>query len=377
MLSGSAYFRDAGIEEAIAEGLKLVLRDRPADPVATLSMYLETLERPSVVLVADVKAELGEAPIWDARHGRLLFLDVLHAKIFSYSCETGATETVDVSQHTPVVSTIVPVRGVEWDDAVVIGTQDGIALFDLEDGTFEDHPSSGSLHARPHTRMNDGRCDASGRLWIGSIARDGPGGADLVSGGAALWLLPSWSATPQQALSDVTVSNGMAWSSDGKTMWYTDSPTFGVDAFDFDDAAGNEPAKLLNNRRRAIQVCAGFPPVPDGCALDVQGKLWVACFGAGEVRRYDPADGRLLCTFAMPAEAGPETTACAFGGEALDELYVTTAHEFWPASKCAEFPLAGSMFKVTRQAIAAKCGPGVAGQPVHYFNCGVLRDVAE
>eukprot|EP00966_Prymnesium_polylepis_P301293 6961758-Prymnesium_polylepis.2 len=148
-------------------------------------------------------------------------------------------------------------------------------------------------------------------------------------------------------------------------MYYTDSPTFGVDAFDFDGAA-RAHAELATKRRRAIDVCTGFPPVPDGCALDTQGMLWVACFGAGQVRRYDPASGELLATVVVPAAAGLETTACAFGGEALDELYVTTAHEFWDAAKQAQMPMAGGLFKVPRASLAA-LGDGIAGVPVNHF----------
>ena len=370
---GADYMAKHGIEEAIKRALEEILRDRPDNPVVALGQLL--LAAPSaatpkvassMVVVAKADAELGEGPIWDTRHGRLLFLDILQSKIFSYSPTSGDLETVNVSKHTPIVSAIVPVLGPEWDDAVILGTQDGIALFDLDEGTFERHPASGTLHALPHTRMNDGRCDPNGHLWIGSIARQGPGGADLVSKGSALWVLDSWEATPVKVLDRITISNGMAWSVDGKTMWYTDSPTFGVDAFDF-DADAPEPARRLRNKRRAIEVSSSFPPVPDGCALDYQGQLWVACFGAGVVRRFDPRSGALLCAFEVPPEAGTETTACAFGGNELDELYITTAHEFWSDEKKKQFPLAGSLFKLTKETIAAACGPGIRGIQPHYF----------
>lgn len=321
-----------------------------------------------LVVTPHPKAELGEGPIWDSRSSSLLWLDILGAKINVYTPATGRYAVHDLSGYaTPwmpfTVSTIVPVQGTA--SKVILGVQAGIALYDLETRTLEPHPSNGSLHGR-HTRMNDGKCDPQGRLWLGSIARTGPGGADLVPGASALYVLEGWASAPTKVLEGVTVSNGVAWSADGKTMWYTDSPTFGVDAFDFDGGAAAH-ARLATNRRRAISVGAAFPPVPDGCALDTHGKLWVACFGAGEVRRYCPATGNLLATVVLPAAAGAETTACAFGGDALDELYITTAHEFWDEAKQARMPQAGHLFKVGRDALAALGEGAIRGVPVHHF----------
>ena len=122
------------------------------------------------------------------------------------------------------------------ENRVIVGTTEGVALVDLDTGTFTPHPSNGS-YLKKFERMNDGKCDPQGRLWLGSIARVGAGGADLAPGASALYVLDGWSATPTKVLEGVTVSNGIAWAADGKTMYYTDSPTFGVDAFDFDGSA--------------------------------------------------------------------------------------------------------------------------------------------
>ncbi|CAE8655042.1 unnamed protein product [Polarella glacialis] len=313
-------------------------------------------------LVVDAKAHLGEAPFWDSRRGELLWLDILGAQVFQYNPSKGTNAVQDLSSHTAHVTTIVPVEGT--DSAVVLGTSEGFLLLDLEDASVQAHAANGSLHGK-HTRMNDGKCDPQGRLWIGSIAREGPDGADIVPGGAALYVLDGWASMPTKVLEGVSVSNGITWSKDGQTMYYTDSPTFGIDAFAFDGAAATH-SQLATQRRRCIDVCAGFPPVPDGCALDADGKLWVACFGAGQVRRYDPTTGTLLATVLLPAEAGLETTACAFGGPDLDELYVTTAHEFWSEEKLAQMPLAGGLFRVPREELA-KLGSPIRGLPMHTF----------
>jgi len=323
------------------------------------------------VLVVDQRCELGEGPIWDARTDTLLWLNILHSKLMQYSPSTGENVVHDLSAYADSVSTVVPVEGTA--SQVVLGVQTGFALYDLATKKFEAHASNGSLHGQ-YTRMNDGKCDPQGRLWLGSIGRVGPGGADLLPGGASLFCLDGWKSTPCKVLDGVTVSNGITWSADGKTMYYTDSPTFKVDAFDFDGAAPSV-AELVSNRRTAFNVCTGFPPVPDGCALDTQGMLWTACFGAGEVRRYDPSSGKLVATVVLPDEAGLETTACAFGGAQLDELYITTAHEFWPADKMAKHPTAGGLYKVPREALAAALGPGVTGVPMHHFKAGGRKSI--
>eukprot|EP00928_Gymnodinium_smaydae_P027256 TRINITY_DN21130_c0_g2_i1.p1 TRINITY_DN21130_c0_g2~~TRINITY_DN21130_c0_g2_i1.p1 ORF type:complete len:330 (-),score=33.99 TRINITY_DN21130_c0_g2_i1:49-1038(-) len=315
------------------------------------------------VLVVDQKAELGEGPFWDARRHQLLWLDILGAQVFSYDPASKANIAYDLSKHTQHVTTIVPVQGCK--STVVVGTTEGIAKLDLEQGetSFEAHSANGTLHGE-YVRMNDGKCDPQGRLWIGSIAREGPGGADLVTVGAALYVYEGWQGEPSKALEKVTVSNGICWSADGSVMFYTDSPTCVVDAFDFNGAAESHVG-LISNRRRALRVSDGFPPVPDGNAIDCEGMLWIACFGAGEVRRYNPVTGELLATVRLPKEAGPQTTACAFGGVELDELYITTAHEFWDTEQMSAMPLAGGLFKVPRDELA-KLGD-VRGMPGHCF----------
>ena len=195
--------------------------------IAFLIVRHRTVRRAAVPeLVVDAQAELGEGPIWDPRNSTLLWLDILASKLFVYSPTSGANTVHDLSGHTPSVSTVVPVEGTR--SQVVLGVQAGFALYDLDSRKFEPHPCNGALHGA-HTRMNDGKCDPQGRLWLGSIARSGPGGADLVPGASALYVLEGWaSAAPTKVLDGVTVSNGITWSEDGRTMLYTDSPTFGA-----------------------------------------------------------------------------------------------------------------------------------------------------
>mmetsp|Transcript_78927 Transcript_78927/g.223366 ORF Transcript_78927/g.223366 Transcript_78927/m.223366 type:complete len:337 (-) Transcript_78927:161-1171(-) len=318
-------------------------------------------------LVVDQGAHLGEGPLWDGRRGELLWVDVLGAKLFSYNPATGSNAELDLSSRTRHVTTAVPVRGTASE--VVVGTTAGIARVDVAAGagSYAEHPHSGRIPGHGEfVRMNDGKCDPQGRLWIGSISRQGPGGADLAAGGAAFYCYDGWrDAAPARVLGGVTVSNGVSWSPDGRTMYYTDSPTFHVDALDFDGSKG-EPRSMATNRRQIIKASDSFPPVPDGHAVDTDGMLWVACFGAGEVRRYDPETGEVRAVARVPAGAGKEATACAFGGDDLDELYITTAHEFWDGPKIAQFPHAGGLYKVSRDEL--KKAGHVRGAPPNHFN---------
>jgi len=178
--------------------------------------------------------------------------------------------------------------------------------------------------------MNDGVVDPAGRFVAGSMAYDlNPGGGSLYSRAV--------NGEVQVLLDDVTISNGIDWSDDGRIMFYVDSPTGRVDLFDYDAATG-----AITNRRPFVTVDGG---TPDGICLDVDGGLWVALWDGSSVVRFD-ASGRRTHV----VEVGvPQVTACAFGGPDLDRLFVTTA-----ALNQPEGGLDGSVFV---------CEPGFTGRP--------------
>jgi sugar lactone lactonase YvrE len=149
-------------------------------------------------------------------------------------------------------------------------------------------------------------------------------------------------------LENVTISNGICWSEDRKTMYFIDSLPGTVSAFDFDLASGG-----IHNRRTIIAVDRDMG-LPDGMAIDEEGHLWIAHYGGSCVRCWDPDSGAVLETILIPTE---NVTACAFGGPELGTLYITTAGGNDPARLEAE-PLAGCLF-------AAR--PGVRGHPTYRF----------
>ncbi len=175
-------------------------------------------------------------------------------------------------------------------------------------------------------RFNDGKVDPWGRFVAGTM--DWQHRAPI---GELYMLRPDNSVTT--LLANVTISNGLAWSAAGDVMYYIDSPTQRVDAFDV--AAGSG---ALTRRRTVVEVGDVFP---DGMAIDDEGCLWVAIWDVGIVRRYAP-DGRLLEVVDVPG--GGHVSSVAFGGPALSTLYITTARDGLTEAQLARAPHAGDLF---------------------------------
>jgi sugar lactone lactonase YvrE len=182
--------------------------------------------------------------------------------------------------------------------------------------------------------MNEGACDPDGRFYCGSMAHDqAPGAASLYR------LDPDLSV--HTVLTGVTVSNGLDWSPDDSCAYYNDTATFQVAAFDYDGDSG------LSGRRVFADTA---PARPDGLTVDSEGGVWVALSNAGAVRRY--VDGQLEEVVELPVK---KVTACTFGGEAFDELFITTSRE---GLGPGEDPQAGSLVHAV---------PGASGLPVREF----------
>ena len=286
-------------------------------------------EGPQVAL--DIRVELGEGPMWDNRRGVLMWVDIWAGAVHSTDLATGVDESVDVGQ--PVGAVVPRTSG-----GYAIAVRDGFAFL-ADDGTVT---AVADVEADvTANRMNDGKCDRQGRFWAGTMAADQRPGA-----GSLYRLDPDLSVT--KMLSDVTISNGLAWSLDDATMYYIDTPTAGVDAFDYDAGTG-----AIENRRRLIDI----PPEqgsPDGMALDSEGFLWVALYGGAAIRRYSP-DAVLDRVIELPAT---NITCCAFGGPGLTDLYITSARQELSGAQLATQPLAGALFGLQS---------GVRGLPTEAF----------
>ncbi|MGY1601428.1 SMP-30/gluconolactonase/LRE family protein [Geodermatophilus sp. SYSU D00815] len=274
--------------------------------------------------VTDPVTYHGEGPVWSARWGGLRWVDMLAGDVLALGAD-GAVSRRHVGD---VAAALRPRRA----GGAVIGVERGFAL-EAADGALTTLPP---LWTDPQLRMNEGGCDPAGAFYCGSMAYDHRPGA-----GSLYRLDPGGAATV--VLSGVTISNGLDWSPDGSLAYYDDTPTHRIAVLDWSPEGG------LTGRRTFVQL--GDDENPDGLTVDAEGAVWVALFGAGVVRRYTP-DGRLDGVVEVPAR---QVTACAFGGAALDRLFITTSREDLAPD---DDPLAGSLFAAD---------VGVTGRPVREF----------
>lgn len=284
-------------------------------------MRVET--RDGVEVVTAAGAELGEGPVWDARSSRVVWVDITARRIHLTDTSNGATDRIEVPLD---VGAVAPRAA----GGFVAALQDGFWV--VGDGPAE--RIAAVPEARPGLRFNDGKCDPAGRFWAGTMARDQAPGA------GALYCL-DLDGEARMVLDGVTVSNGLAWSPDGRTMHYIDTPTQRVDAFCFDPLTGG-----IEDRRPEIHIPTEAG-APDGMTIDAEGGLWIALWGGSAVHRY--LDGRLERVIQLPVS---QPTSCCFAGEGLDELYVTSARQGLSEGQLRTEPLAGALFRVL---------PGVQG----------------
>lgn len=270
-------------------------------------------------LVLDAKAELGEGPSWDSENQVLYWVDILRGLVHTYDPATSEDVTVRTGRYP---SCVVPRRS----GGVLVTLQHGFYSLDLRTGRVE--PLTEVEKKIKGNRFNDGKCDAAGRFWAGSMdmrERKATG---------SLYRLEGDKAT--RVISDVSVSNGLGWSPDNATMYYIDSPTRKVSAFDYDAETGD-----LKRGRTAVEYGPTEPGVPDGMTVDSQGMIWVAHWGGSLVTRWDPTAGRALARVRL---AESRVTSCCFGGRHLDQLYVTTARAGLSRGELARQPHAGGLF---------------------------------
>lgn len=271
-------------------------------------------------LLADalpLQCELGECPLWDDRRQALWLVDIMRCRLIRHDWEGRASEWP--------IPALGGGLGLREDGRLVVATQTGLWAFD-PDG-LEGPDAWAFLHPvdpSPMQRLNEGKADARGRFWIGSIntlGRHPTGGLFRVERGAVT-----------RVLDGVAVPNCLVFA--GDHAFFTDSATRLVWRFAFDPDAG-----ALTDRRVHLDLSAD-PGIPDGGCLDADGHLWVAQFGAGFVRRFDP-EGREAARVALPVT---QVTSLAFCGPDLDRLAVTTAKRLLSWEQRAAQPRAGDLF---------------------------------
>lgn len=311
---------------------------------------MSTVTRYQAETALPARAELGEGPTWDSQTRSLIWVDIVAGKVHRFRPDLGT----DVAAET---GTSVGSVGLRAGGGLILSLADGLGLASADqvrDALPEDArpPVPGGRHAGTaiacervpglaveggKVRFNEGKADPEGRFLAGTMHWE-----EREPLGSLYQLSPDGRA--DTLLDGITVANGLDFTDDRRTMYYIDSAVGGVDAFDRDPETGR-----LSGRRRVADVPAPDGS-PDGMTLDADGCLWVAVWGGGQVRRFAP-DGRLIGVVEVPAR---RVTSAAFGGENLDELFITTARIGQSQRELAAQPRAGDLFWLR---------PGVTGRP--------------
>jgi sugar lactone lactonase YvrE len=271
---------------------------------------------------------LGEGPFWDARQRVLLRVDIRAEQVVRWSADTGTETRIDVDGP---VSVVVP------------GAQGGLVVAGGSTVTRWRPDGSRAEICRidPHTTSttsNDGKCDAQGRLWIGTWDRDG--------GSLATLQVVDLDGSVRVAETGLSASNGLAWDAGSSVMYLVDTPRRVIWRYDYDLRGGT-----LGARQVFVQI-PDDAGLPDGIATDRAGGVWVALFAGGSVRRYD-VTGAVTDLVRMPVTY---PTSLAFGGDDMRTLFVTTSSAHLGPERAGSEPLAGSVLAIRADAPGVPVG---------------------
>lgn len=278
-------------------------------------------------LIFDARATLGEGPIWDAKTQTLYWLDILEKKIYA--------DNELFAELDDLIGCFALCKNGHF----ILGKR--ASFVDFEPTTAQ-QTILYTLNESVENRMNDGKCDPAGRFIAGTM--------NMNESGATGALYSCDSKNFRTLLTNITISNGMAWSPDYKIFYYIDTPTREVKAFDYDLSTGE-----IANPRVPIRIPKSFG-WPDGMTADMQGNLWIAMWGGAQVTKWNPRKGELLETIAVPAL---HSSSCVFGGEHRNELFITSARYQMSDADINKYPLSGGLFKLTTS---------VEGMPAFEFN---------
>jgi sugar lactone lactonase YvrE len=297
------------------------------------------LPEPGLRVAVAVPSLLGESPLWHPAEQVLYYCDIPGKQLLRFDPRTGSRRAWDF----------------ETEPSAIAPLPDGRLLMSLRSGLWQFDPANGSRHKlvdAPYPvasqRFNDGKCDARGRFWVGTIC------SPLLPARGTMQCFAAREL--KQRFDGVSISNGLAWSPDGRVMYWADTQFNILYTFDFDPDSG-----ALSRRRELLRFPVEAPGQPrddylgrpDGAAVDSEGCYWVAMYDGQRVLRLSP-EGEILRQVHLPVRC---PTMPAFGGHDLKTLYITTAREHRPAAELAAQPLAGCVLALDVE---------VAGLPVNF-----------
>ena len=272
-------------------------------------------------VVVDCTSLLAEGPVWDNVQKCICWIDILNGQIHQFSPDRKSLKTISVHQKIGSLA-------VCTNNDFIAALQNGFAFIDRKNGVIK--PITDPEAHLPGNRFNDGKCDPAGRFWAGTMSLS----EDAATG--SVYFIQN-TLQPIKMIDAVTISNGMAWSPDHQTFYYIDTPTFLIVAYDYDKVNGH-----ISNKRTIIKIDEkdGYP---DGMTIDNEGMLWVAHWGGWQITRWNPGTGKKIHSFKLPVA---KVTSCTFGGDDLEDLYITTAKVGLTENELKLQPLAGSLFVI-------------------------------
>jgi sugar lactone lactonase YvrE len=270
----------------------------------------------------DIRAELGECPIWDVDAQALYFVDIKGKALHRFKPDAEEHAIIPMPEEIGCI-------GFRKGGGFIAGFRSGLWLMDAQgnrEAKLVDNPED-----QRTSRFNDGRIDPAGRFLAGTIDEPKEGGK------AHLYRYDRRGLATLAG--GLLTSNGVAFSPDGRTLYHSDTPTFTVWRYVYDPATGEATDKALFVRLQPTETDRGRP---DGAAIDAEGCYWTALFEGGRVQRYAP-DGRLLAEFPVPARC---PTMVCFGGPDLKTLYITSARTGRSPEELGCLPHSGSLFSM-------------------------------
>lgn len=267
---------------------------------------------------------LGESPLWSVERQTLYWVDINAGVIYAWQPSQQAVPTLIKLDEKVGCITL-------CEEGLLAALASGIARIPLPfSGQYERLTDNPEWREGKGNRFNDGRSDAAGRFWVGTI--------DAQESQPTATLYCYREGKFKQQCGELTISNGLAFSPDGRWLYHTDSLSRRIQRYPYDAASGalGEPTVWVD--LEALDL----PGVPDGAAVDSQGHYWCALYNGGRIARFSP-QGKLVGNYPVPC---PHPTMVAFGGEHLDTLYITTATQHLDAVGKKRWPLAGSLLQM-------------------------------
>jgi sugar lactone lactonase YvrE len=264
---------------------------------------------------------LGEGPVWDFRKKTICWVDILNGQIHEYNPSDQSHKVSSVRQ---MIGAVAVCKSGQF----IAALKNGFGFIDRDSGVIS--MISNPEHEIPGNRFNDGKCGPDGRFWAGTMSH-----TDEPEKGSFYLLDRDLSVTKK--MERISISNGLTWSLDNSILYYIDTPTFTVAAFDFDRVNA-----VLTNKRIAIRIPENNGS-PDGMTIDSEGMLWIAHWDGWQITRWDPLSGEKILSIPLPVA---RVTSCCFGGVLFNDLYITSARNGLSQDQLREQPLAGSLFVI-------------------------------